>query len=99
MDCTIVNISYPPSTNAPWTTKIASWNFTVAPGSSKLDLAVLQVQCHLNGAQFDDVLSLNQSFANHGLKALPLGDSDSERAQVGSAVRVYGFGQSSSHHT
>ena len=93
----IVNISYPPSNKPSWPAKKASWSFEIAPGS--LDLAVLQVQGHLNGSPFADVQFLNQSFANRGLKAVPLGDSDSELAQVGSAVRVYGFGQSDSHRT
>ena len=93
----IVNISYPPSNKPSWPAKKASWSFEIAPGS--LDLAVLQVQGHLNGSPFADVQYLNQSFANRGLKAVPLGDSDSELAQVGSAVRVYGFGQSDSHRT
>ena len=90
----IVNISYPPSNDPQWLAKIGSWCFTIAPGSLKLDLAVLQVQGHLNGGPSKP---LNESFADRGLGALPLGDSD--LAQVGSAVRVYGFGQSSSHRT
>ena len=101
----IVNISYPPSNKPLWPAKIASWSFTIAPGRPKLDLAVLQVQGHLNGGRsmplnespFADVQSLGQSFADHGLEAVPLGDSD--LAPVEEAVRVYGFGQSDSHRT
>ena len=79
----IVTISYPPSTNPSWLTKIDSWGFTIAPGSPKLDLAVLQVHGHLNKRPSKP---LNESFADHGLQALPLGDSG--LAPAGSAVHA-----------
>ena len=66
----IVNISYPPSNKPSWPAKKASWSFTIAPGS--LDLAVLKVQGHLNGAPFTNVQSLNKSFSDRGLEAVPL---------------------------
>ena len=91
----IVSISYPPSTDPSWLAKIASWSFTIAPSLyPKLDLAVLRVQGPLNGGPSKP---LNEVFADHGLQALPLGDSG--LAPAGLAVRVYGFGQSSSHRT
>ena len=90
----IVTISYPPSPRPSWLAKIASWSFTIAPGSPTLDLAVLQVQGPLNGGPSKP---LNEMFADHGLDALPLGYSG--LAPAGLAVRVYGFGQSSSHLT
>ena len=91
----IVAISYPPSNNPSWTAKIASWSFTIAPGPyPNLDLAVLQV---LGPLKWGFSKPLIESFSDHRLEALPLGDSD--LASVGLAVRVYGFGQSSSHST
>ena len=90
----IVNISYPPSNKPLWPAKIASWSFTIAPGSLKLDLAVLRVQGYLNGAPSKP---LHEMFADYKLEALPLGNSDLAPAQE--PVRVYGFGQSDSHHT
>lgn len=57
----IVTISYPPSPRPSWLAKIASWSFTIAPGSPTLDLAVLQVQGPLNGG--GPSKPLNEMFA------------------------------------
>ena len=91
----IVTISYPPSNNPSWLAKIDSWSFTIAPGPyPNLDLAVLQV---LGPLKWGFSKPLSESFSDHRLEALPLGDSD--LASVELPVRVYGFGQSSSHRT
>ena len=91
----IVSISYPSSNKPSWPAKIASWSFTIAPGAyPNLDLAVLQV---LGPLRWGVSKPLSDAFADHRLQALPLGDSD--LASVGLAVRLYGFGQSSSDRT
>ena len=88
----VVSVSYPPRLKPGWPATIDAWrDIPVAPSQlSCLDFAVLRVQDYLGSGPSKP---LAESFADNQLKALPFGDSDG--AQPGSDIRIYGFGKSS----